>query len=178
MALIPLLEKSENARVAVTASAASLQPTDPKLVDLLLDDKYDEAIEYGQALTDQGGMVGYTNYSASKRAIARWIRRVAPTEDFAGKGIGINGVGPGVVETPMTTELLSTEEGRELAFGTMPAPYNGAQRPQDIADVLVWLVNGGNRSMTGQIIYVDGGFDSIGRGEDIWNAPRSMDQRA
>lgn len=177
-AFLPLLQKSNNARVAITVSAASLQPTDTKLVQLLLDDERDKALEYGQSLADQGDMAGYTNYSASKRAIATWVRRVAPTESFAGAGIGINAVGPGVVATPMTTELLSTEEGREMAFGAMPAPYNGAQRPEDIADVLVFLVSGLNRSMTGQIIYVDGGFDSISRGEDIWHAPKSMDQPA
>lgn len=175
---LPLLQKSDNARVAVTASAASLQPADTKLVQLLLDDKETAALKYGQSLADQRGMAGYANYSASKRAIATWVRRVAPTQEFAGAGIGINAVGPGVVATPMTTELFSTDDGREMAFGAMPAPYNGAQRPEDIADALVFLVSGLNRSMTGQVIYVDGGFDSITRGEDIWHAPKSMDQPA
>lgn len=174
----PLLIASDNARVAITASAASLQPADTKLVQLLLEDRYEEALAYGQSLADQGGMAGYPNYSASKRAIVQWVRRVAPTDEFAGAGIGINAVGPGVVETPMTKELLATEEGRTMAFGAMPAPYNGAQRPEDIADVLVFLVSGLNRSMTGQIIYVDGGFDAIGRGEDLWHAPKSMDASA
>lgn len=174
-AFLPLLQKSENARIAITASGASLQPTDTQLVQLLLDDKREEAIEYGKSLQEQGPEIGYTNYSASKRAIATWVRRVAPTDEFAAAGIGINAVGPGVVATPMTTELLSTEEGRALAFGAMPAPYNGALRPEDVADVLVFLVSGLNRSMTGQIIYVDGGFDSIRRGEDIWHAPKSME---
>jgi len=174
----PLLTGSENARIAITASAASLQPTDPQLVELLLDGDRDAALAYGQALADQGGMIGYLNYSASKRAIATWVRRVAPTAEFAGAGIGINAVAPGVVATPMTTELLSTEEGRQLAHGAMPAPYNGTLRPEDIADVLVFLVSGLNRSMTGQIIYVDGGFDSLHRGEDLWHAPKSMDAPA
>lgn len=172
----PLLEAADNARVAITASAASLQPTDTKLVQLLLDDHYDEAMEYGEQLASQGHMAGYANYSASKRAICTWVRKVAPTDAFAGASIGINAVAPGVVATPMTTELLSSDEGREMAFGAMPAPYNGAQRPEDIADVLVFLVSGLNRSMTGQIIYVDGGFDTIGRGADLWHAPKSMDQ--
>ena len=171
----PLLMESENARVVITASAASLQTTDMKLVQLLLDDKREEALEYGKSLADQGGMAGYPNYSASKRAIAQWVRRVAPTEEFAGAGIGINAVGPGVVATPMTKELLATEEGRTMALGAMPAPYNGPQRPEDIADVLVFLVSGLNRSMTGQIVYVDGGFDALGRGDDLWHAPKSMD---
>lgn len=172
----PLLEAADNARVAITASAASLQPTDTKLVQLLLDDQYDEAMEYGEQLASQGRMAGYANYSASKRAIATWVRQAAPSDAFAGASIGINAVAPGVVATPMTTELLASDEGREMAFGAMPAPYNGAQRPEDIADVLVFLVSGLNRSMTGQVIYVDGGFDTIGRGADLWHAPKSMDE--
>ncbi len=162
----------------MTASAASLQPSDPELLKLLLQDQRENAFAYGDKLKEQGQEAGYANYATAKRAIAQWVRRVAPTDEFAGAGIGINAVGPGVVATPMTKELLSTEEGRALAFGNMPAPYNGAQEPEDIANVLVFLVSKENNAMTGQIIYVDGGFDSIGRGEDIWHSPKSMDQRA
>lgn len=179
-ALKPLLEKSDNPRVAVTASAASLQPTDVNLVKLLLDGNRDEAIEYGTALAEKGQEIGYANYSASKRAIATWVRTVAPTGEFAGKGIAINAVGPGVVETPMTKDLLATEEGRKAVLGVMPAPLNGAVKPEAIAEVLAFLVSEGNRSMTGQIIYVDGGFDSMdqGRGADIWHEPKRMDEIA
>lgn len=174
-AFLPLLAKSDAARISVTASAASLQPSDPELLKLLLQDQREDAFAYGDNLKEKGQEAGYVNYSTAKRAIAQWVRRVAPTDEFAGAGIGINAVGPGVVATPMTKELLSTEEGRALAFGNMPAPYNGAQEPEDIANVLVFLVSKENNAMTGQIIYVDGGFDSIGRGEDIWHSPKSMD---
>lgn len=46
-------------------------------------------------LVAQGPETGHDNYSSSERVISRWIRRVAPTQDYAGAGIGINGVGPG-----------------------------------------------------------------------------------
>lgn len=176
--LKPLLEKSENPRVAVTASAASLQPTDTNLVNLLLEGKREEAVEYGAALAEKNQEIGYANYSASKRAIATWVRKVAPTEEYAGKGIAINAVGPGVVETPMTKDLLATEEGRKAVLGVMPAPLNGAVKPEAVAEVLAFLVSEGNRSMAGQIIYVDGGFDSLdqGRGADLWHAPKRMDE--
>ncbi|WP_124039779.1 SDR family oxidoreductase [Neoactinobaculum massilliense] len=170
-----LLEKSEAPRISVTASAASLQPSDPKLLELLLAGKREEAIARGQELTDQGGMTGYFNYSTSKRAIAQWVRRQAPTDEYAGKGIPINAVGPGVVETPMTKELLATEEGRKATFAAMPAPLNGASHAEDIAALHAFLVSAEFRTMTGQIIYMDSGFDTLRRGEDIWHAPKSME---
>ena len=176
-ALAPLLAKSDDPRVAITASAASLQPTDYSLVELLLAGEREKAVAHGDKLAEAGPQIGYSNYSASKRAIVTWMRKMAPTEEFAGRGIAINAVGPGVVETPMTTELLATEEGRKLAFGSMPAPLNGAVKPESIAHVLAFLVSAENRSMTGQVLYVDGGFDSTdkGRGADIWHEPRHID---
>lgn len=177
-ALRPLLEKSESPRIAITASAASLQPTDNSLVELLLSGDRDEALAYGAKLAEQGPRVGYANYSASKRGIVTWVRTVAPTAEFAEKGIAINAVGPGVVKTAMTEQLLATEEGRQMAFGAMPAPLNGAVEAETIGAVLAFLVSEANRSMTGQILYVDGGFDSTdrGRGADIWHAPRALDE--
>ncbi|MCI7551349.1 MAG: SDR family oxidoreductase [Actinomycetaceae bacterium] len=176
-ALRPLLEKSDAPRVAITASAASLQPTDYHLVELLLDGKKDEALVYGETLVNAGQRSGYVNYSASKRAIATWVRRVAPTQDFAGKGIAINAIGPGVVRTAMTKQLLSSEQGTQMALQAMPAPLNGAADPEAIAAVLAFLVSEHNASMTGQVIYVDGGFDATaqGRGADIWHSPRHID---
>lgn len=176
-ALKPLLEKSDAPRVSITASAASIHPSDISLVELLLADKREEAIEYGKKLTEAGGMAGYANYAGSKRAIAQWMRSVAPTDEFAGKGIAINAVGPGVVITPMTEELLSTEEGRKRAFGAMPAPLNGGVKPESIAATHAFLISEANRSMTGQILYVDGGFAATaqGRGADIWHNPRHLD---
>ena len=177
-ALRPLLEKSEAPRVAITASAASLQPTDANLVNLLLAGDKEAALEYGAALVEQGFMAAYTNYSASKRAIATWVRKVAPGPEFAGKGIPINAVGPGVVRTAMTAELLSTEEGRQMAFGAMPTPLGDALEPEAVGAVLAFLVSAENASMTGQVLYVDGGFDVTpqGRGADIWHEPRHLDQ--
>lgn len=69
-ALEPLLTQSEDPRVAITASAASLQPTDYSLVELLLASDRGKAVAYGDKLAESGPQVGYSNYSASKRAIA------------------------------------------------------------------------------------------------------------
>lgn len=166
--LRPLLAKSEAPRVSVTSSAATLQGNDPELVDLLLAGDRDAAVEHGKALAAQG-QAGYANYSSSKRAISRWVRRVAPTADYAGAGIGINAVGPGQVRTAMTAELLSTEEGRKMVEAAMPSPYGGPAEAVDIAEVHAFLVSPGNARMTGQVVFVDSGFDAVSRGDDIWS---------
>lgn len=163
-----LLAKSDAPRVTVTTSAATLQGNDPELVDLMLNNEVEKAIERGAALAAKSPQAGYANYSSSKRAISRWIRRVAPTPDYAGAGIGINGVGPGQVYTGMTTDLFASEEGREMAAQAMPTPYNGIAEAEHIGAVHAFLISEENARMTGQVIFVDGGFDAQSRGDNIW----------
>lgn len=169
-ALRPLLAESRAPRISVTTSAATLQGNDPQLVDLLLSGDADAALARGRELTEQGPEVGYANYSSSKRAMSRWIRRVAPTDAYAAAGIGINGVGPGQVRTGMTKDLFSTEQGRTMASDAMPAPYNGIAGAEDIGAVHAFLVSVQNARMTGQVLFVDGGFDTLTRGDNIWES--------
>lgn len=167
--LQPLLAKGDNPRVSVTASAASLQPyQDDKLIELLLAGDKDGAMQRGAELAEGGPHSGYLNYSSSKRAIARWIRRESVTEKWAGAGIALNGVGPGVVETPMTEQLTESAEGREQVAKAMPAPLNGFSTAKDLAEVHKFLVSAENTHMAGQILYVDGGYDVLTRGDDIF----------
>ena len=95
---------------------------------------------------------------------------MAPTAEYAGAGIGLNGVGPGQVRTGMTTELFASEEGRRMADEAMPAPYNGVAGAEHIAAVHAFLVSPANARMTGQVLFVDGGFDALRRGDDIWQS--------
>src|SRR5699024_9514898 len=77
-ALRPLLVESGAPRISVTTSAATLQGNDERLVDPLLAGDAEAALARGAELAEQGPAAGYANYSSSKRAISRWIRRVAP----------------------------------------------------------------------------------------------------
>lgn len=65
--------------------------------------------------------------------------------------------------TAMTNELFSSEEGRKLAADAMPTPFNGPSEAKTIAAVHVFLVSAANSSMTGRIIFADGG-------DDIWDS--------
>jgi NAD(P)-dependent dehydrogenase (short-subunit alcohol dehydrogenase family) len=109
---------------------------------------------------------GYQLYGSSKLALARWVRRTSVTPGWAGEGIPLNAVAPGVVLTPMTAGLLSTEAGRAMADRAVPMPLNGHAPPEAIAHALVWLTAPENTHVTGQVIFADGGADATLRGED------------
>lgn len=167
-ALRPALANSDAPRVAVTSSFSSLQPTLPELVDALLAGDEAKALEIGGNAQAQGEQAGFVNYSGSKRAISRWIRRVAPTPEWAGAGIAVNAVGPGVVETPMTAELI--RDMGDALDAQLPMPLNGHASAETIAAVLAWLVSVENTHVTGQTVYVDGGAEALLRGDDIFSA--------
>lgn len=107
-------------------------------------------------------------YPSSKRALSRWVRRVAATPDWAGAGIALNAIGPGTVETPMIQELLDDPAGIEMLDSGVPMPLSGHAQPAQIAPVLAFLTSVENSLITGQMLFVDGGAESIIRGDDIW----------
>ena len=109
------------------------------------------------------------NYSSSKRALSRWVRRESVTPAWAGAGIPLNAVAPGTVTTAMTAGLLDSPEGLAMVDAAVPMPLNYHQPASSIAELLVWLTSPANTHMAGQTIYCDGGADAVLRGDDIWS---------
>lgn len=167
-ALRETLAKSSSPRVAVVSSFSSLQPNIPELVEAMLAGDEEATLRIGGEAEAQGETIGFVNYTSSKRAVARWVRRVAPTPEWAGEGIAINAVGPGIVVTPMTEGLIETVG--EALDEQLPMPLNGHAKAETIAEVLAFLVSDANTHMTGQTLYVDGGGEALLRGDDIWSA--------
>ncbi|MFC8304290.1 SDR family oxidoreductase [Specibacter sp. NPDC057265] len=166
--LAPALAKSASPRAAVVSSMASLQANSPEQVAAMLAGDEALAVEIGTALAAQGPQAGYLNYSSSKRALSRWVRRESIAPRYAGAGIPLNAVAPGTVISAMTEKLLSTPEGRAMVDANVPMPLNGHSEAMVIARLLVWLTSEENTHTTGQIIYADGGADATLRGDDIW----------
>lgn len=166
--LLTALAQSNAPRIAVVSSAASLQPNSAELVEALLENDEAKALAIGKELEQQGTQMGYLNYPSSKRALSRWVRKVAATERYAGQHIPINAVGPGVVVTEMTKDLLATKESQKSVDSSMPMPLNYHAQAIDIANLLIWLTSVENNHITGQTIYIDGGADVVLRGDDIW----------
>ena len=166
--LRPLLAGSDAPRAVATASMASLFPPDDALLEALLAGDEKAAMARGAELEAAGGDAANLIYGTTKRALARWIRRNAATADWAGAGIPLNAVAPGVVETPMTASFTGSEEARAAVLQMVPMPLNGIFQPRDVGYLLAWLTSEENAHLCGQVVFIDGGSDVVIRGDATW----------
>lgn len=98
------------------------------------------------------GNFGQSNYAASKAGIIGFSKSVA--KEVAGRGITVNAVAPGFVETDMTAVL---SEKVKTAF-LEQIPLGRVGKPKDIAEAVYWLCSKGASYITGQVIHVSGGM--------------------
>ena len=98
------------------------------------------------------GNIGQANYAASKAGIIGLTKSTA--KELAARGIRVNAIAPGFVETEMTKVL--SEEARQAAM-SMIAMKRFAST-DDIADLVVFLASDKSSYITGQVISVDGGM--------------------
>jgi len=99
------------------------------------------------------GVAGMAAYCGSKHAVVGLTR--ASAVEYASRGIRINSVCPGVVETPMVDSLIGTNAGR-VAMAALH-PIGRFARPAEIADVVLWLSSSAASFVVGASISVDGG---------------------
>lgn len=166
--LRPLLAQGHSPRTVIVSSSATMLPSDETIVTLCLagDETGARRAATSSSPDEAAGRQGPI-YSASKLALTRWIRRTAPLPTWAGAGILLNGVSPGLVRTPMTIPLLETEAGRAILANAVPRAVASAAEPEDIALLLAFLAGPDNRYLVGQVAYCDGGTDVIVRGDTI-----------
>ena len=98
------------------------------------------------------GNFGQAAYGAAKSTVVN-LTRVAALE-YARKGITVNAVAPGVVETPMTA-AMPAEAFTKLAH---MIPVGRVAKPEDIVHIVLALVDDGAGYITGQTVIVDGGL--------------------
>ncbi|WP_353097761.1 3-oxoacyl-[acyl-carrier-protein] reductase [Tissierella praeacuta] len=98
------------------------------------------------------GNAGQGNYSASKAGVIGFTKSMA--RELASRGIRVNGIAPGFIETDMTDVLK--DEIKEAMLKSIP--LNRFGNPKDIANLVVFLASEKSDYITGQIINVDGGM--------------------
>lgn len=147
---------------------ASLFPPDEELLVALLDGSREEAMARATDLASGPPPESALLYGTSKRALARWVRRTAASAQWAGAGIPLNAVAPGVIFTPMTADLTATEENRTALAAQVPMPLGGFFGPAAVAELLIWLTGQTNGHLCGQVIFMDGGSDVVIRGDSTW----------
>lgn len=95
---------------------------------------------------------GQTNYSASKGAINSFTKALAA--ELASRGVNVNAIAPGFIETEMT-EAVRNAAGDVIKKAI---PMRRLGKPEDIARVAVFLAGPDSAYITGQVITVDGGL--------------------
>jgi len=108
-------------------------------------------------ITSIAGQVGFANssaYCASKGAVINMTRELAL--ELAQYKINVNAIGPGVIETDMTKELLKDKATRETLLANIPLSRIG--KPEDIANAALFLASDNSDYITGITLFVDGGW--------------------
>lgn len=103
------------------------------------------------------GLIGFEQsaaYCAAKGAVNNLTRQMAL--DYASRGINVNAIAPGVIETEMTKPYLAIENEKKTLMEKTPVGRVGV--PQDIAYAAVYLASSESDFVTGQVLVVDGGW--------------------
>lgn len=149
-----LLEKSERPRaVAICSTAAILQGNDQVIQACLAGVEGDAVAACGAAPASA--------YLDSKKALSLWLRKMAIASQWAGAGISLNGIGPGVVLSPMTAPLFDDPAMVAAMARSNPIVTKEYAQPEDIAEVIRFLLTVETPYLLGQIVFVDGGSDAI-----------------
>jgi NAD(P)-dependent dehydrogenase (short-subunit alcohol dehydrogenase family) len=107
-----------------------------------------------------GGLIGGAQrgtYHAAKHGVIGFTKSAAL--EYATRGIRVNDVCPGMIQTPMSGKMIAEGQGEELdkMLNTF-VPMRRMGKPEEIADAVLWLCSSAASYVTGQSISVDGGY--------------------
>ena len=156
-----------NAGIYKTSSTASLTEKDwDQIIDIDLKGTFfciREALKYmakGSCIINVSsiaGIVGFQQaaaYCAAKGGVRLLTKSLAV--ELGAKGIRVNSVHPGVIETPMTSDILKDQKMKDNLVQSVPLGRTG--KPIDIAGPVVFLASDAASYMTGAEIVADGGW--------------------
>jgi glucose 1-dehydrogenase len=107
---------------------------------------------------------GYLAYSITKGGMANLTRTLAL--EFAGRGIRVNAVGPGAIDTPINAAWTGDPDKRAVVEGHIPLGRVGT--PEEIAGVFAFLASDEASYITGQTIFACGGLTLFGEFRENW----------
>jgi len=104
------------------------------------------------SVSGEMGNPGQANYAASKAGVIGFTKTIA--REFAGRGINVNAIAPGYIQTPMTDAV--PEKAKEAMKQMIPMERLG--QPEDVAQAVLFLVSDSSSYITGQVLNVNGGI--------------------
>lgn len=96
----------------------------------------------------------FSHYAASKGGVGMFTKSIAL--EYANKGIRVNAIGPGAINTPINAEKFS--DPLQLKATTDMVPMKKIGDPEDVASAAAWLASNESKYVTGITLYVDGGM--------------------
>jgi NAD(P)-dependent dehydrogenase (short-subunit alcohol dehydrogenase family) len=161
--LRPLLVAG-GAAVAISSNSTTVQPAVPAdLVEACL--RHDEELS-AQIADARGSLV---TYPATKLAVAHWVRRNATGPDWAGSGLRLNAIAPGMIDTPMVAGMRADAKAGPM-LDMLPIPAGRPGRAEEIAAVVDLLLGPDGAFFCGSVVFCDGGSDALLRTDD-WPVP-------
>jgi NAD(P)-dependent dehydrogenase (short-subunit alcohol dehydrogenase family) len=167
LGLRSLLAAGSTPRATVTTSGNAYLPHDDVIVEACLAGDEDAAIAACTPHIERGA--ARVIYSSSKFALNQWLVRSALAPDWAGSGISLNAISPGLVRTAATEMLIADPEWLEARRLEMPDVFgNLIGEPREIGEVHAFFTSPRNTRITGQVIHADGGRNRLYRGYEPW----------
>lgn len=142
-----------------------------RVVDLNLRASFDVVRAFGAGMVERGGgsIIGFASirasvtepgqgvYSATKAGLVQLLRTAAA--EFGPHGVRVNAIAPGVVETPLTSQIKDNPAWYD-AYAAKSALQRWA-RPEEMAGAVVYLAGDASSFVTGSVLYVDGGWTAV-----------------
>jgi len=141
----------------LSANLVSAFHTLAAFVGALRDARSEGAAVLVSSVAAQIGTPNHEAVAAAKSGLEGLVRGAAAT--YAAAGIRVNAVAPGIMETPAAAGIIGSCAAREAAARQYPLPGIGS--PDELAELMVWLLSDKAARVTGQVWALDGGFSSI-----------------
>lgn len=147
----------EEYRSCLTANLDTAFYTLQAFVSALREDRRGGAAVFVSTVAARIGVQNHEAVAAAKGGVEALVRSAAAT--YASAGIRVNGIAPGLTETPAVAALLRNDAARAGLARQYPLGRYG--QPADLAAAILWLLSDEAAWVTGEILAVDGGFAAV-----------------